>query len=168
MRYFFDTEFNQNIDPVELISIGIVSEDGREFYATSCDFDKSKCDEWLHKNVLKIYETTFDIINPRKGMPFYGLTKAALRHKLEHFIGVGPDDKHEFWGYYADYDWFLFTRFWGFMDMPKSFPMLCMDVKQWQIQLGRPPLPPELQPEHHALVDARWTKRAYEYLRDGK
>lgn len=48
MKYFFDTEFHEyqkkplfskQIDTIELISIGIVAEDGRTYYAISKDFD---------------------------------------------------------------------------------------------------------------------------------
>lgn len=41
-RLFLDTEFTDFID-CEMISIGIVREDGREFYAERNDFDTAKC-----------------------------------------------------------------------------------------------------------------------------
>ena len=41
MRYFYDTEFIENGRTIELISIGVVAEDGREFYAISTEFDAS-------------------------------------------------------------------------------------------------------------------------------
>ncbi len=65
MRYFFDTEFHEykkkqfffskGIDTIELISIGIVSENGREYYAISKEFDVKRAwqNEWLRLNVLK-------------------------------------------------------------------------------------------------------------------
>ena len=39
MRYFYDTEFIDNGRIIDLISIGVVAEDGREFYAVSTEFD---------------------------------------------------------------------------------------------------------------------------------
>lgn len=39
MRYFYDTEFIDDGRTIELISIGMVSEDGREYYAVSTAFD---------------------------------------------------------------------------------------------------------------------------------
>lgn len=37
----------------------------------------------------------------------------------------------QFYGYYADYDWVLFcSLFGGIMDLPKSFPIYCRDLKQ--------------------------------------
>lgn len=64
MKYFIDTEFHEykkrrlfskGIDTIELISIGIISEDGREYYAISKDFniEDAWSNEWLRKNVLK-------------------------------------------------------------------------------------------------------------------
>lgn len=34
-RYFYDTEFIEDGKTIDLISIGVVCEDGREFYAES-------------------------------------------------------------------------------------------------------------------------------------
>ncbi len=64
MRYFIDTEFHEykvkplfgkSIDTIDLISIGIVSEDGREYYAVCNEFDVKAAwnNEWLRENVLK-------------------------------------------------------------------------------------------------------------------
>lgn len=68
MRYFFDTEFIEGAQPqtflgfkagmskptIDLISIGIVAEDGREYYAISKDFNLNHAwnDEWIRTNVL--------------------------------------------------------------------------------------------------------------------
>jgi len=38
VRFFYDTEFIDNGRTIELISIGVVSEDGREYYAISTEF----------------------------------------------------------------------------------------------------------------------------------
>lgn len=52
MKLFFDMEFtglHKNTTP---ISIGIVSEDGKTFYAEFEDYDKSQCDDWIKENVI--------------------------------------------------------------------------------------------------------------------
>lgn len=55
MRYFYDTEFVESgpEHPIELISIGIAAEDGREYYAQSMEFDASKANEWVAEHVLE-------------------------------------------------------------------------------------------------------------------
>jgi hypothetical protein len=50
-RYFLDTEFT-SFEDCHLISIGIVSEDGREFYAERTDFDVSACSDFTKTAVL--------------------------------------------------------------------------------------------------------------------
>ena len=47
MKYFLDTEFSERgpMWPIQLISIGIVAEDGREFYAHSEDYDPKLCND---------------------------------------------------------------------------------------------------------------------------
>ena len=39
MRYFYDTEFIDNGRHIDLISIGVVADNGTEFYAVSKQFD---------------------------------------------------------------------------------------------------------------------------------
>ena len=51
-KYFYDTEFIEDGKTIDLISIGIVCEDGREYYAQSVEFDESKASEWVKENVL--------------------------------------------------------------------------------------------------------------------
>lgn len=53
MKLFFDTEFTGLRKSTTLISIGIVSEDGRKFYAEFVDFNISQCDKWIKENVLQ-------------------------------------------------------------------------------------------------------------------
>jgi hypothetical protein len=54
------------------------------------------------------------------------------------------------------------------MDLPDGFPMYCRDIKQEVDRLGLNnmdlPAPERQESEHHALHDARWTKRAWEHL----
>lgn len=52
MKLFFDTEFTGLRKDTTIISIGIVSEDGKKFYAEFIDFDRNQVNEWIQKNVL--------------------------------------------------------------------------------------------------------------------
>lgn len=157
MRYFIDTEFDQEDlnKEVQLISMAIVGLDGRELYIINRDYDWTTSSQWLYKNVRPV------LVLPGEPEPVYRDYK-SIRGVVEEFLRDG--ETPEFWGYYADYDWYLFTRLWGFMKMPAKYPMLCMDVKQFAIHLGVRKLPDILHPEHNALVDARWTKKVFEYL----
>lgn len=53
MKLFFDTEFAGLRKDTTLISIGIVSEDGRKFYAELTDYNENQCNKWINQNVVK-------------------------------------------------------------------------------------------------------------------
>ena len=153
MRYFIDTEFIESGPhrPIDLISIGIVDEDGRTFYAESADFDPGNANEWVKENVLP------HLLGD--GMCSH---LPQIAEAIKAFIG---DEKPEFWGYYCDYDWVVFCQIFGSMvDLPKGWPMYCNDLKQLCKSIGDPPLPTQHSTEHNALHDARWNKLVYEYL----
>jgi hypothetical protein len=52
MRYFLDTEFIEDGRAIDLISIGIVAEDGRELYLINEDCDFSKASGWVKEHVI--------------------------------------------------------------------------------------------------------------------
>lgn len=166
MKYFLDTEFSEKPGTIDLISVALVSEDGREFYAEAIEFDKNTANPWVKENVLPhlwtdqnlAYAEAF-IIDGGKGGTLF---KKQIASGILEFIG---NDKPEFWGYYADYDWVVFCWIFGAMiDLPRGWPMYCRDIKQLCDSLGNPELPKSKNMEHHALFDARWNKEAFEYL----
>lgn len=53
MRLFFDMEFTGLRKNTTPISIGIISEDGKTFYAEFTDYDEKQCDDWIKENVIK-------------------------------------------------------------------------------------------------------------------
>lgn len=154
MRFFLDTEFMESghLFPITLLSIGIVAEDGREFYAVNSEASYTIANDWVKANVI-----------PHLGRERQ-MRHVDIGHAIIAFVGEG---KPEFWGYYADYDWVVFAQLFGMMiDLPKGWPMYCRDIKQWCDQLGNPKLPKQESIEHNALQDARWNKLAWEFLND--
>ena len=53
MKFFYDTEFIEDGKTIDLISIAIVAEDGREYYAISKEFKARRASFWVKENVLK-------------------------------------------------------------------------------------------------------------------
>ena len=49
VRFFYDCEFIEDGHTIELVSIGVVDETGREFYAVSTEFDPSRAIDWVRK-----------------------------------------------------------------------------------------------------------------------
>jgi hypothetical protein len=158
MKYFLDTEFheyeivdvNQTKRPtIELISLGIVAEDGREFYRISDQFsiNPACANDWLMENVIKPLcveidpETewdsrphanvniVYDVITQNRTKNDLVKSNYNIRQDLIEFIG--NDLEPHFYAYYADYDWVVFCWLFGRMiDLPKGFPMYCRDLKQ--------------------------------------
>jgi hypothetical protein len=168
MKYFLDTEFIEDGKTIDLISIGIVAEDGREFYAESIEADFSKANQWVRDNVLphlwsKQEDKRTANIWSRDGGSGGLLWRNEIRRDIKRFIGDDPSP--EFWGYYADYDWVVFCQLFGtMMDLPKGFPMYCCDIKQLNDSMGNRELPKQDGTEHHALADARWNQTAWRFL----
>jgi len=52
MNVYFDTEFTGLHQYTTLISIGCVSEDGKQFYAQLSDYDEDQVNDWIRENVL--------------------------------------------------------------------------------------------------------------------
>ncbi len=152
MRYFIDTEFMESgpLFQVTLLSIGIVAEDGREFYAVNREADHTLANDWVKANVL-----------PHLGKKNV-MNHVDIGHAVVKFIG---DDRPIFWGYYADYDWVVFCQLFGAMiDLPQGWPMYCRDIKQWCDDLGNQKLPPQYSTKHNALHDAQWNRIAWGLL----
>lgn len=170
MRYWLDTEFIEDGKTIDLISIGIVAEDGREFYAESTDANLLRASDWVKVNVLPhLWHRSNDYTAGNAWIRDGGvgglLNRRDISILLLGFCHPETYGKPEFWGYYADYDWVVLCQLFGtMMDLPKSWPMYCRDIKQLCDDKGNPPLPEQGKGEHHALADARWNRVAWEFL----
>lgn len=164
MKYFLDTEFIERFHQpklfgipfgkprhvIDLISIGIVCEDGREYGAISNEYRYADASEWVKQNIINpLYSSTvhgdarndYDETNFHK---WFGKSNKQIAQEVIEFTGyhrcpVFPDElmaedlNIQFYGYYSDYDWVLLCSLFGtMMDLPKGFPMYCRDLKQTQ------------------------------------
>lgn len=161
MKIFFDTEFIEDGRTIELLSIGLVREDGATYYAEVIDSIPlwETASEWVKENVIAHLKSN----NTSEFVPELKLKKQIAKDIVE-FVGEKP----EFWAYYADYDWVALCQLYGtMMDLPKGWPMFCMDIKQLAVGKGimnSNELPMQLGTEHNALDDAIWNRNAFEYL----
>lgn len=166
MRYWLDTEFTEDGRTIELLSIGIVAEDGRELYAENAQADLSKANDFVKEHVLP------QLVHHGHGehvswtdYPTMVATRAGIARAVQDFCSPETYGKPEFWGYYADYDWVVLCQLFGAMvNLPKRWPMYCRDIKQWADELGNPALPEQGKGEHHALADAKWNRQAWDFL----
>ena len=92
-----------------------------------------------------------------------GISREDISYALRNF--TDGDEHPVFWGYFPAYDWVALVGLFGALEeLPFHFPQLCLDIKQWAIELGDPELPHQKESRHHALADARWTKEAWAFL----
>jgi hypothetical protein len=185
-RYWFDTEFIEGGKTIDLVSIGIVAEDGREYYTQRVDACFGNASDWVARNVLMNLEH-YDMVKHARAckrredsgatiiFPLGQRCMPSCLWRSTHEIAAEirafcEPDKHgkpEFWGYYADYDWVVLCQLFGaMMDLPKGWPMYCRDIKQECDRLGNPKLPDQGKDEHHALADARWNWQAWQFLQE--
>lgn len=155
IRVFLDTEFNEDGRTIDLISIGLATEDGRKYYAISSEFDESRVSDWVRENVIAKLEPP-DVV-PRK-------PRAQIRDEIVAFMG---GQIPEFWAFYATSDWVaLYQLFGRLIDLPPGWPMICYDLKQLQKHLGidNKEFPPKPRNQHNALADAEWNLASWQVL----
>jgi hypothetical protein len=173
VKIYYDTEFLEDGCTIDLISVGMVAEDGRELYAINADmpFHAIMHHEWLMANVMphlpvKLHsgdgpDVMWDENHPDMASVEDRWDIAAL---VREFILATP--RPELWAWYAAYDHVALCQLWGPMaSLPKGVPMWTNDLKQEAQRLGNPDLPsmPGVS-EHNALSDAREVKFRAEWL----
>ncbi|WCZ32863.1 polyadenylate-specific 3'-exoribonuclease AS [Corynebacterium massiliense] len=146
MRYFYDTEFIEDGRTIELVSVGVVAEDGREYYAVSTDFDASRANAWVRGNVLaKLPSAANPVWKPRD----------TIRQELFAFL-TADGERPELWAWVGGYDHVVIAQLWGDMsELPPQMPRFTRELKQYWEFAGKPQLPKTPSGNHDALVDAR-------------
>lgn len=155
MRWFLDTEFDENGTTIKLISIALVSEAGHEYHRVLSDgWEPSECNAWVKVHVLP-------------HLPALFAPRAVVANEIAFMLG--HHGSPEIWGYFSDYDWVAFCQLFGtMMDLPAGFPMFCLDLKQEMHRacIERDRLPAQEGQAHDALADARWIRNAWRALRE--
>lgn len=178
MLVFFDTEFTGLHQNTTLVSIGLVSEDGRIFYAELTDYDENQIDVWLQTHVIKklkfkdkgpyYFSTIWDNVEV-KGSSIE--VAEQLRIWLSQFEEV------EMWSDCLHYDWVLFINLFGSaFDIPKNvyyipFDICTLfkvkgidpDIQRERYAYGDIPLD-VVEKKHNALWDAKVIKTCYAKL----
>jgi hypothetical protein len=174
-RYFYDCEFIEDGTTIDLVSIGVVDEHGREFYAISSQFDPDKAIPWVRRNVLdklpspgnaawrsrdRLREDLLAfLVEPLTDRTLTELPAAHAsvpRSGSRERSPAEPDTELELWAWYAAYDHVALAQLWGPMPaLPRIIPRFTKDLRQLWDEVGRPALPTAEAARHDALVDAR-------------
>lgn len=131
MKLFFDTEFTGLHKDTTLISIGLVSEDNRCFYAELTDYDEKQCNDWIKENVLEHLYTRY----PRNVEESPYIPNLHVGNKDD--IGIALEiwlkqfDYVELVSDVCHYDMVLLIDLFGdAFDLPKNVCATCYDINQ--------------------------------------
>lgn len=155
-RLYWDVEFTGLHKNTTIVSIGIVSECGKTFYAEFLDYDKSQVDEWLQENVIDNLLFTDKITaaigswehwindNGKYGNALeMALAERDGKADMSQFECIGKTpmiknrlerwlaqfDAVEMWGDVLAYDWVLFCDiFGGAFNIPKNAFYIPFDI----------------------------------------
>lgn len=190
MNLFFDTEFTGLHKETTLISIGIISEDGKTFYAELNDYDKTQIDSWLKNNVIDNLiiekplpgEEEYYVASRNEdnliGNSLYESYSIRLRGSKKTIakelkIWLGQFDSVEMWSDCLAYDWVLFNDLFGnAFGIPNNVNYIPFDIcTLFKIKGIDPDISREMfignsvkGQKHNALYDAEVIKACYHKL----
>lgn len=132
MKIFFDTEFTGLHKNTSLISLGMIDENGRTFYAEFLGYDGNQINDWIKENVIS-------------NLTYRNVMNNWCNKDTEHFECVGYTywikrwldewlskyDQVELVSDVCHYDMVLFIDiFGGAFDLPKNVNAACHDINQ--------------------------------------
>lgn len=171
MKVFFDTEFTGLHQKTTLISIGLISEDGRTFYAEFYDYDKAQVNEWIQENVIAHLRFEQPVSMPTMDYEHHVMKGSHISVASMLYDWLSQWDRVEMWSDCLAYDWVLFCNlFGGAMDAPKNvyyIPFdICtlMQVKGVDPDVKREEFAGMAGSKHNALHDAKVIRACYEKL----
>lgn len=183
-KIFFDTEFTGLHKNTTLISIGLVSECGKTFYAELTDYDKSQIDDWIKENVISNLKYNYtkkqhiqSLLTASKG---YTVTLKCDTKKLKDELTkwLQQFEQIEIWSDCLAYDWVLFNHIFGHaFNIPKNVYYIPFDIcTMFKLKGIDPDISREefaspkeqIARKHNALWDAKVIKECYNKLKDLK
>lgn len=145
-RIFFDFEFTGLHQETTPISLGIISDCGKTFYAEFSDYDRNQVDQWIEENVIKklrfspppegqqeYFRMSRVLAKPGENSLYDGYSvelrgdKTSIKEQLEAWLK--QFDRVEVWGDCLAYDWMLFCQIFGHaFNIPKNVYYIPFDL----------------------------------------
>jgi hypothetical protein len=175
MKIFLDSEFTGLHQHTTLISIGLIDEQGKMFYAELNNYNINQVDEWIEENVIK--HLTYNNVL---------MTYHVSKHNDISMKGTSDDvaselrkwllqyDSVEIWSDCLAYDWVLFNELFGHaFNIPSNVYYIPFDICTLMKIKG---VDPDINrekfagyvwnsenhyPKHSALWDAKIIKDCY-------
>ena len=182
MKIFFDTEFTGLHQETTLISIGLVTEYKKTFYAEFNDYDIELVDDWIQESVINklLFKKEIDNgIGHIDSITSKNFTMCGNRISVKKYLSewLKQFDKVEMWSDCLAYDWVLFNEIWGHaFNIPKNIYYIPFDIcTLFKIKGIDPDINREdfvgnvawltgQEEKHNALWDALVIKACYEKL----
>jgi hypothetical protein len=170
--YAYDTEFIEDGRTIDLISIGIVCEDGREYYAVNLELPVTRIrkHQWLMDNVVPGLPKPYGDWNnhmPRNWLFDYNNHAVKRRGRIAAEVRdfLLAEGTPELWANYGAYDHVVLAQLFGPMiNLPDGLPMWTHDIQQAIEQVPGFVAPEQETGVHNALEDARHNMRVLEAL----
>jgi hypothetical protein len=171
VRVFFDTEFTGLHQQAALISMGLISEDGRTFYGEFNDYPVEQTSAWVVEHVVPYLQYShLASLTPPLDLQSHGMkaSRSAIRTALETWLA--QFDRVEMWADYPAYDWVLLADlFGGSLHLPRQVSSNAFDIATLLQVAGIDPTCdrralcnlPNMN-LHNALDDAKLAKACYE------
>ena len=134
MLVFFDTEFTGLYKDNTLISIGLISEDGKEFYAEINDLDVNHISDWVKENVLNNTisygdKSIEDLVSNKNNYFSVSSNSEELKNKLSKWFSQFKDV--QLVSDVCHYDMVLLINIFGTaFDLPDNVSPVCYDINQ--------------------------------------
>ena len=179
VNLFIDTEFTGLKQDTSLISLGIISENEKMFYAEFTDYNKKDIDNWLKENVLNNLLLTkqeknsvyLELLPEFEGMitTVVGNKKYITKQFLNWTNIYFKNKKLKIWSDCLSYDWVLFNElFGGALNIPNNIYYIPFDIcTLFELLHIDPDIPREEfiyinnNLKHNALFDAKIIRLCY-------
>lgn len=178
MNYFLDTEFSHLPweDGARIISIGIVNEEGKSYYACLNDFNENDLSDFVKKKVLPSLPTQNkrkspsqikqELLNFFNGNPTSQIWSIFPTKKQLESFGITKSDSDLILKKYGDFDFQLLSNILK-NSHPQNWPKHGSNLTPLLEKLNRDEIPSNPS-EHNALSDALWNKQVWELVHGKK
>lgn len=170
MKIYFDTEFLEDGRTIELISIGMVREDGAEYYAINAQMPWVRIinHPWLRENVVPHLPTLNDdafLDHSHPDVKPHHVIKSEVEFFLDKAAAeAGVGNELQLWSWYGAYDHVALCQLWGPMILkPYYVPHYTNDIRQEFQRYGNP-RHNIAEGTHNALDDAHYHKKLHEFI----
>ena len=137
INIYFDTEFTGLQQNTDLISIGMITEDGKQFYAEFTDYRNYLCDSWITENVIR------KMTHPKKFISDRMTTITGGQYEVREFLldwfdrqRKNGDEKIQFVSDVCHYDFVLLidllsdSEYSSAINLPNYISPYCHDINQ--------------------------------------